>query len=226
MRQRKVAGLLGIAAFILAVMLSSAALALPSLLPETGLTITASGGEGKYVTLAGTELSCKGSTAEVKFAAKTNLAPIHISLTGCTSPTLGGAKCTGLTDTAGSGTVLTLGEIHLVYDSLTTLGVAALILIEEMHFECGSLASVNEKGSLLCLISPINKKVKTTETVPLKCEASGAKTGDPKETQYWNAAGVSQTASLLLSLNSGTFESSAETATASLKATTEYELMG
>ena len=212
MNKVKQLGLLVLAVCALGAVMASSAFALPALLPETGLTVLASGVEAKLVTLSGTEVLCKTGISELKFAAKSNLAPVHITFGGCTSPTLGGAKCTGLTDTAGSGTILALGEIHLVYDSLTTLGVAGLLLIEELGFECGALATVNVKGSLLCLISPINKKIKTTETALLKCEATGAKTGDPKETEYWNAAGVKQTPLLLASVNSKTFESSAEIA--------------
>jgi hypothetical protein len=230
MNKVKQLGLLVLAVCALgAVMASSAFAALPTILPGTGLTISGSGGEGTLRTLAGTEVVCTGNTAEVKFAANTNLAPVHISFTACKSPTLGGAKCTGLTDTASSGTILALGEIHLVFDKLgsgTSLGVAGLFLIEELGFECGALATVKVKGSVLCLISPINVKVKTTETATLKCEELPPKTGDPKETEYWNAAGEKQAPLLLTSINGGTFESSAENAEAKLKATTEYELMG
>src|ERR1035441_1342406 len=92
MRYSKIVGLVGIAVFALTGMLSAAAFALPSLLPETGLVMSGSGGEDKFVTLAGTEVKCTGMTMEAKFAAKSNLTPFHLSLTGCTSPTLAGAK--------------------------------------------------------------------------------------------------------------------------------------
>ena len=84
-----------------------------------------------------------------------------------------------------------LGEAHLVYDTLKpVLGAAVLFLIPQFHFTCGPVLGVNIliliKGSVLCLIKPIEKLTKHFEIV---CEQGKPKSGDPTETVYWNDKG-------------------------------------
>jgi hypothetical protein len=211
----------------------SASATLPQLLTAAGAlvekeTFTGESGKVSLRTLAGHEFTCAKSTAEGELientTAKGFLGPFHITYKECTSPTgLGNATCTGASDT--SGVILVLGEAHLVYDSLTTLGVGLLFLISLFHFTC-TLFGVNElmllEGSFICLIKPINAVAKHFEIV---CEEI-AGTGDPKEAVYWNGSGVEQKTSLLSNKGETSFESTAMSGTALILTTLEVKIDG
>jgi hypothetical protein len=113
------------------------------------------------------------------------LGQVHINFEECTAEEFGQkAVCTGLGDLP--GTILSLPEIHLVYDSLTPLGAAILFLVPETHFEC--VAGVFKKlilveGKVQCLITPLT----LTKKFEIKCEAKSL--GDPGEPTYWEDVG-------------------------------------
>jgi hypothetical protein len=205
---------------------------LPQLLTAGGSTVTAEtytgeSGATALRTLGGSEVECKKSTAEGELSreatSKGYLGPFHIHFRECKGPL--GSTCTGATDA--EGTILVLGEAHLVYDSLTTLGVGVLFLVAQFHFTC-TLFGVNElilvKGSVICLIKPINTVAKHFEIV---CEESATHSGDPKEPHYWNASGVEQTASLESNVGEKeTFESSSQRGTGLILTALEVKIDG
>jgi hypothetical protein len=229
MQRLKVLVLALFALFALGVVMAGAASAeLPQLLTAGGVKVTSekyTGTSGETKLTDGTEtVSCKTSTSEGELknetTAKGYLGPVHVNFKECTSKTfIGNATCTGEGDT--SGNILFLGETHLVYDSLTTLGVAVLFLIPRFHFTC-SLFGVNElllvEGSLVCLIKPPGTLAKHFEVV---CEATG---GTQKETKYWNGAGVEQTASLKTSKGEGEFTESSQAGTGLILFTNEVKI--
>jgi hypothetical protein len=138
--------------------------------------------------------------------ANTDLGTFHFDFLKCHAA-VGGieAKCTGLGE-ATAGEILVLGTYHAVFDSLTTLGAADLMLVNEVHFAC-SIILVKVKGELLCLISvPGGKGSK----VKLDCKKTAG--GDPEESTYWNNAGteVKIPNGLLASRSDGTFKDSSE----------------
>jgi hypothetical protein len=216
---------------------SSAFATLPQLLTAAGALVekesfTGESGKTALVTLKLSEVTCAKSTAEGELientSAKGFLGPFHITFKECTSKTaLGTATCTGASDT--SGVILTLGEAHLVYDSLTTLGVGVLFLISLFHFTC-TLFGVNElvlvEGSVICLIKPINTLAKHFEIICEEILKENKPTGDPKEPTYWNGSGVEQKTSLLTNVGETSFESSAENGTGLILTTLEVKIDG
>lgn len=130
------------------------------------------------------EITCKKDKSEGSLEAKKPLGLFHITLEECKAAGL--LTCTGLGEA--SGVILALGTMHLVWDKLgAERGAGVLLLLEATHFLCSGLGKdvlFVISGEVLCLIKPINSKVKHFEIV---CEGSK---GDPKETVYWNEAGT------------------------------------
>jgi hypothetical protein len=93
---------------------------------------------------------------------------------------------------------------HLVYDSLTVLGVAVLLLIPQFKYQCKlSLTTtflLSVEGNLLMLLSPINKEVLTSENLGI---VSRCNLGLPKDKTWWNGAGANKTASLIGNVSFG-----------------------
>ena len=196
MRRLKVLGLMLLAVCAVAALASAAASAatiLPKLLNAKKEAANAKVEAKENTTTelqvlgAATKVKCTSleSTAELNLEKTSGgyLGPFHITFKEC-SAEIGGinaGKCTGSGDA--TGVILVLGEVHLVFDSLTTLGVASLFLIPKANavkFECKSLVTVKLEvlGSVLCLVSPINTLAKTST---LTCESEK---GDQKETKY------------------------------------------
>ncbi|MHB8242872.1 MAG: hypothetical protein ACYDHN_12895 [Solirubrobacteraceae bacterium] len=90
--------------------------------------------------------------------------------------------------------------VHLVFDTLTPLGIAGLVLVPEFPIVCG-LLTIKVTGSVLVLIHNINKEISTTEDAQLlvHCKSPGV----PLETRWWNDAGVAQTAHLAAKFGAG-----------------------
>jgi hypothetical protein len=201
MRRFTLLGVAVLSVLALASIAASAAFALPTLNPATAVTFTGTGGLGKLEVLnSSLKVECKKNKNEGNFAANTVLGPFHITFEEC-SAKLGEVSlgtCTGLGDTAKPGTILSLGEDHIVYDTLVTLGAALLFLLEPVHFECKSITTVLfvVTGSEICLISPIN-----TATTSIKVNCNAAEKGDALETRYWNDAGEEKKSELLVSEN-------------------------
>ena len=223
MRRLKIIGVAALAVFALTAIASATAFALPTLNPNTAVSFTGTSGIGKLEVLGSSLLvECKKNADEGSFAAGTVLGPFHIKFSECTAKlgTTNLGTCTGLGDTE-TGVILSLGEDHLVYDSLSPLGAALLFLVEPTHFECKSITTVliTVLGSVLCLITPIGT---ITKAPKVKCE--GEK-GDAKETTYWNDAGETKTTALLSSENEKEEKDASENTEATLTPSHELEII-
>ena len=178
--------------FALSAIASATASALPTLLNSSGELIlvvekyTGESGLTEFWKLNGNVIKCLKSTATGQFDADSVLGLFHINFKECKGTVSGiSAPCTGENDVKEE--VLVLGEAHLVYDTLKpVLGAAVLFLIPQFHFTCGPVLGINVlilvRGSVLCLIKPIEKLTKHFEIV---CEQGKPKNGDPGETRYW-----------------------------------------
>ncbi|HEY4452288.1 MAG TPA: peptidylprolyl isomerase [Solirubrobacteraceae bacterium] len=223
MRRLKIIGVAALAVFAVTAMASATAFALPTLKPNTAVTFTGTSPVGKLEVLGSAlVVECEKNADEGSFAAETVLGPFHIKFSGCSAKlgTTGLGKCTGLGDTE-TGVILSLGEVHLVYDSLAPLGAAMLFLVEPTHFECKSITTVliTVEGSVLCLVTPINTPTKAPK---VKCE--GEK-GDAKETTYWNDAGEAKTTLLKSSENEKEAKAASENTEATLTPSHELEVI-
>jgi len=117
--------------------------------------------------------------------------------------------------------------IHLVYDSLSPLGVGLLFLASEFLLLCGAGLKIKVKGEVLGLIMPINTEAKV-ELGSLKGKLRCSSTfGVPEESKYWNAAGEEKKAVILASAGAG-FESGCENILSEipLEPMTMIEIMG
>lgn len=168
-------------------------------------------------------IECTSDKSEGTFENKP-LGKFHIDFEGCKTTGIK-VTCTGLGEA--SGVILTLGTFHLVSDKLGTgaeLGMGILLLMEPTHLTCAIPLFIVE-GQVLCLIKPINSKVKHWEIV---CE-KGKEAGDPGETTYWNEAGteVKMGGELLLSKeNEGAGVMSSLSTTELILTTVNREIMG
>jgi hypothetical protein len=224
MRRITLLGVALLGVLVLAAVASSAAVALPTLNPNTALTFTGTGGLLQLEVLGSSlKLESKKLDIEGSFAAGSVLGPFHITFleTSAKLGTTGLGTCTGLADTTKPGAILSLGEDHIVYDSLSPLGAALLFLLEPVHFECKSITTVlfTMTGSVLCLITPIN-----TSTTAFKVKCEGEK-GDAKETKYWNDAGEEQKAELLSAENERAAVDASENEEASLTSSHAVEVV-
>jgi hypothetical protein len=99
------------------------------------------------------------------------------------------------------------GTFHLVFDSLTVLGVAALLLIPEFSFLCKTgivtTVLVGVIGQALMLVYPLKTEVLVGEEFRLtsRCNA-----GVPVDTAWWDENGGKRTARLSANVGAG-FES-------------------
>jgi hypothetical protein len=124
--------------------------------------------------------------------------------------------------------LLPKSTFHLVFDSLTVLGVALLILVPQFKFICKTGATTTllatTEGNQLVLVSPINKEVLTSENIGgvSRCTA-----GVPKDRFWWNDAGGKETASLTANVGLGV-ESACENVAGTVSSTVSKmaELMG
>jgi len=202
--------LLGLLVGVFAVMsvMASPAFALPEGLPKQNLT-GKNVGKATFETGAGAQTICETASGEATPSTDA-LGLFHIHFETC-STNLGGV-CTGLGDAAG---ILVLGEYHIVWDTLTTLGVAILFLPEHVHWTCNPLGIntlVLALGSVICLIlTPTTANV----THEFHCTRTATK-GEQAELHYWNDAGVEQLANLKASTNEGVEERASELALGTL----------
>jgi hypothetical protein len=204
---------------------STTALALPTILNSLGelagvIKYTDHSEEIQpFEKLNGKLFRCQSSESEGEFTKNSLLGPFHVTMERCN----GEFGCTGTGDA--NGVVLWLGTAHLVYDSLTTLGVAMLYLLAPTRLTCASIP-IEAKGELLCLIAPINSLVLGQRVV---CEETSSDSGDPKEGIYWNDKGepINIKEGLLLNEGSGAFEMAAASWEDSIGYSKErYSIMG
>jgi hypothetical protein len=198
MKRANFFGVVFVVLLALAGLAASAAFAeshLPLLLPSTthGYTFAATGTLSLRF-LSGAVIECEkviGSGTE----ATDELGSYTSDFEKCVKS---GNVCTGSGEAA--GTILSSGEYHFVFDSLTTLGAAILFLTKQTEFLCGGefAKTVFKAGQVLCLISEPTVS-KTTHTA--KCEMTAG--GDPvaSETKWWNDSGVEQKAGLICSFS-------------------------
>jgi hypothetical protein len=197
MQRLNLIGVALVVLFALSDFATSSASALPELLPlQATWTGKNDAANPTWETLAKEKIPCTAATAEGTQTSDT-LGLFHISFAGCKAA--GIFNCNSLGDA--SGTILTLGQWHSVYDSLSPLGVAILFLPEHLHYECSGFVLVLILGSVLCLVlEPASAKL----THLLHCEQTR---GDQSERTWWNDAGVAQTAELRCAKNEGAEES-------------------
>lgn len=203
MRRSRMLGCLLTAVFTVGLVIAASATAEElGLLPEgtAAEPLVANGtvGAAVYETLAGSSISCTSAEILTSWTSHTT-GLFHLHLKGCKSA---GGSCSTAGDA--SGVILALGTIRLVYDKITEgLGAGVLFAFEEVHATCGELIKVLVllRGSLLCLVLPINTLVKEGEYV---CKQAK---GDQAERSYWTAeTGKEAKATLETSVNGGAFE--------------------
>ncbi len=225
MQRLKILGIALIAVFALSVVVSATVSAAVVTLPEvtTEERWTGESGKGTLEVLRApvSVVLCAKDQSEGIFEAKKPLGRFHIDFSGC--KIIG--VCTGLGEAL--EVILALGVFHLVFDKLGTgaeLGVGILLLIEPVHFQCGSTL-FTLGGQLLCLIKPPNVKVKHFEIV---CKP-GKEGGDPGETVYWNEEGVEVKMGeelFLIRENEGAGVMSSESRAALILTINEIDIMG
>jgi len=212
MRRLKLLGVACAAVFVLASLASASASAfvLPEVLgvEATSFTTLSDAASPTFGTLSGSTVTCEDWHGEGTVEANKTLGLFHITFLGkCKASIIGiVAPCTGLGDAV--ETILVLGKWHTVVDTKVgaELGAAILLLLEPVHFTC-SIALVEVKGSVMCLIlEPL-----TSAKVHLfHCTLTSGTTNEKK---YINDSGVEVAVEpLLSSTNHGAFEESGETA--------------
>jgi len=212
MRRLKLLGVACAAVFVLASLASASASAfvLPEVLgvEATSFTTLSDAANPTFGTLSGSTVTCEDWHGEGTVEANKTLGLFHITFLGkCKASIIGiVAPCTGLGDAV--ETILVLGKWHTVVDTKVgaELGAAILLLLEPVHFTC-SIALVEVKGSVMCLIlEPL-----TPAKVHLfHCTLTSGTTNEKK---YINDSGVEVAVEpLLSSTNHGAFEESGETA--------------
>jgi len=217
MRRLKLLGVACAAVFVLASLASASASAfvLPEVLgvEATAFTTLSDAANPTFGTLSGNTVTCEDWHGEGTVEANKTLGLFHITLLGKCKGTILGitTACTGLGDAA--ETILVLGKWHTVVDTKVgeALGAAILLLLEPVHLTC-SIALVELKGSLLCLIlEPL-----TAAKVHLfHCTLTG---GTANEKKYLTDSGVETTVEpLLSSTNHGAFEEMGITALGTLE---------
>lgn len=157
---------------------------------------------------SGTKVECEKAKGSGEDTSDT-LGKFTIDFEGCKTPSFFNAKCNTIGD--GAGIILSTGEYHFVYDTLSPLGVAVLFLANETKFECSTFLKTTVKDHLVCLI--LEPEVKML-THLFHCEQEK---GKQKEKTYENDEGKKiEKAELLCSLNGGAFEACAELALAEM----------
>jgi hypothetical protein len=126
--------------------------------------------------------------------------------------TLEGVTCTGLTDKV-SGSLLMTGTFHVRHYNLNSkLFTAETWLLNELHFECGTVL-VRWKGCLAAELTPNEEKLTEKLTLTFKTEK-----GDNVPVKVLNEEDTGEeNCELLSSLGTGAFKLSAVTQVTDLK---------
>ena len=180
-----------------------------------------SGGKSKLEGVGGKAIEAERLTFTTT-PETTRLGTFTITFLNITEPSLG-ATCNSLGDKSNSGTVLVHGTYHVV--PRLPSGVLLLLLLLPVHLFC-LLAGISvlelETGDILGILTPVNKKVKTSEHYTLSFKQSK---GKQEVTEYDNDAGTMAKAQLLLSEGTGAAEEiGLETENLQLTPTVEGEL--
>jgi hypothetical protein len=203
---------------------SMASAATTVLLPESEVSMKASGlgevafkEEGTF-----TELTCKESSGEGTMLKKLSPSEWTIIFKLCLTSFLGLQLCTGLANSANSSEVTIKATAHLKKHKT---GVAVVLLLLPVHFECQPANILFEvKGCIAGLITPINKKIKTTEHATLTFKQTG---GLQEILKVLNDAETAEEeCKMEAKEGTGAFKPAGETATEDVTATVETEIMG
>jgi hypothetical protein len=168
------------------------------------------------------EVTGEGISMKLHFANTTSpLGTIEVTLT---NTVFNGEKCK--TEGAGVGEIVVpKTTFHLVFDSLTVLGVAALILVPEFAATCG-VEKIKFKGNLLSLLKPINTEILTTEELSGRPRCS-AVAGVPEDRVWWSESGAVEKAKFEAQLGAGFEEACMHVALElKLKPNIMFEIMG
>lgn len=221
MRQLKVLcmammALLSLGALVAA---ASASAAAPRFLPETGLTSTATSGEGQLETASGSSIKCKSDTASTSEEKKEGKeGKFSVDFKGCTA--FGFISCNTTGDA--SGVVLTSGTFNIRLLKTSPLEAGILYKPVTTKIECAG-NTIEVKGTLACTISPQNKKTKSFTSV---C-AKGTNKGENAITEVFKEGSETEKEKVGLEskFNSGSFEKSNEVTTETITTNVEAELM-
>jgi hypothetical protein len=133
----------------------------------------------------------------------------------------------------GDGETLVLfphSTFHLVFDSLTVLGVAALFLVPSFQFVCKTKAAeitVTVGGNLLALVTPLNTELLVGEEFRSTTRCASGNTGRPADATWWNGSGVLQSALLAANVGLGAEQACVNVAGTVLLSTSRMaEIMG
>jgi hypothetical protein len=148
------------------------------------------GGEGVLLNLHVPNVSAPVGTYELSFT--------HFGVFGQPSDT-----CNSSGDPAGE-VLLPQHTFRLVYDSLTMLGVAALLSVPFFGYTCksGSTTTVLAwlEGDMLILVSPLNNEKLVSETLGAVSRCSFS---HPKDSTWWKENGSRETVELQGGFGSG-----------------------
>jgi hypothetical protein len=203
-----------------ALAVSSASAALPSFLPEKGITLSGTNTATVVLeTLGGTSVACAANSASASITGPQS-GTFSVVFEKCKSKGFIEATCTGLSDTT-TGNITVSGNIDLRRKSIGGLAVI-LFLPGTVHFSC-SIVLISVTGKVACLISPENTDVKPPAQFTITCELNK---GDAIITSVTNAAETgTEAVELKTSINEGTPESSGQLAVEKLTASALLEVM-
>jgi hypothetical protein len=202
--RRVLVGVTCLAALTAAAAAPAGALALPQILPQSTTERKVTGhneGELRIAINGGQEMICESATGEGAIEAGQSSGPFHTKYTGCSAEG-GTIKCTGLAEA--SGVILALGKVDLVYDNLSPLSVASLLLPERVHISCSALVLVEMKGDELCLA------LKPTESNTTHTDHCVQSSGVASDKKFFNSEGSEVSVKLECAINEGTAKECAE----------------
>jgi hypothetical protein len=192
---------------------------LPSVLPGENSWKGKNVGATLLSTVGGSLVKCTTATGTgtLELPTKT-LGEFHITFGGCVEP-VSGATCTGTNDTAGSGTILSLGTWHSVVDvDEPELHAAVLFLPAEVNFKCSIVPiKIEPAGMVLCLVKePLSSKA-SHEFLCETIKSGGKDTGKPVETEYFSDKEKVKIKPLMASVNGGAAEEASQEGTGTIE---------
>jgi hypothetical protein len=207
-----------VAALALSVIASaSASAALPEFSPSRGLTGT--GGSSFFQTEGFATVPQCASTASKGTLTGPKSGTLEVELKGCnTGSGFNSVKCS--TTGQAAGVVLFSATIEPVYITKEPKLVGLLVNISEFTAHCG-ISPVAVRGSYLGSITPINKKVKTTEHFTVVAKETAGKN---EYTGYENPSGEHESTTLKESIEGGPFTGAGYQSTEQLAPSVEMKL--
>jgi hypothetical protein len=196
---------------------ASASAALPEFSPARGLTGT--GGSSLFQTEGFAIVPQCQSEASKGTITGPKSGTLEVELKGCnTGSGFNSVKCS--TTGQAAGVVLFSATIEPVYITKEPKVVGLLVNVAEFTAHCG-ISPVAVRGSYLGSITPINKKVKTTEHFTVTAKETAGKN---EYTGYENSSGEHKSTSLKESIEGGPFVQAGYQSTEQLTPSVEMEL--